>query len=1546
LQGSNEEPVPQPVGTSLMGQPQYAALPAAEDVFKLPTAEEVFAPPKPFINKIPLVEHFRRGYVEGYGEPWLQRKVDPADPNSKSYEQVLRDTGVFGELDATRRTIFQQLNESVAAGAITALQGIPGVIRGVSEAMTAGLGVPRDLTPQAAFEAFPAGHATGVPFGPTRPGTAQAFANRHIYPVDIDAAIKLGVFGEPTEGAAARAAFAPGAEATPTPPRGPLSYTMPGVPEGPGVDPIHVLARQLNPQVIDNYEALREQRGQLTDWIQSHAGEVTTPEIEFARSYRTKVEQQMRDLAPQYADTYREAQKQLRPAEAAPEAAPTEIRLTDRGRYEVSTPEGVLDAATRTEAEALAARFQRLTPDEATTYEKNTGRNYEEDFLNNQVDTEAANAARAAPAEPPPGFTVTKVGDKYIVRDDAGREVSSAATHDAGVQAARDAAASPEATPVARQVRALAQRAPGIAAETRQRLILAGTPADVATAQARIVQAYYEARAERFGGALGSAQELFDREAIRPEAGGPGRDRGRIVIRGTRKILQLFDKADASTFMHESAHDWLEQVWRDKDHPAATPEFLNDVQTVRDWLGLKEGFALSRRAHEQFAQGFERYLMEGQAPSTRLASVFEKFKNWLTSIYEGLRAPGSRYPINDDIRAVYDRLLSTPSREPVIASERPGARTFAEDARAAADETPAGEAAAKADQVAAQRDRVAEQTLSGEINDGRREARRGSERAGVSEDRPPGEDGTGGSVVAETTSDVGRGGDTTAPESQAPPSGAPFERGTDRLIDKAGNIRIDNLAVPEDVASAIRQTAGEHSGFIESRRGVLSDAETIRLAEELGVDPNVLDRWTVGQAWTAEQIVYARKLLRDSATKVRDAAKRLEARPRDEEALAEYAAARDRHVMIQEVVSGVTAEAGRALRVAFRSLGEEDRHTQTISSLLQRSTGLSPGALRREARLMSASPDPPTVSATLARTRGTPTEMAMEIWINGLVAGPFTHAINLTTNFGVAGLSIAEAAGAASIGSVRRALGGKGGVTWAEVGDRVHGMAEGAVDGLKTAYAIVKDENKIPLARNEAAGQPRLRAVPDVNLFGVNLPLGQIARFPGRLLSAEDEIFKGIAWQQEINVLSRRTALAEGHVGDALAARMNWLRSNPTDGMIAAAEQFAEYQTFQRQLGGFGAGIVRFADSHPILRVILPFIRTPTNIFKYAAERSPLGLASREVRQGLTSGNAAIRDTQMSRMVLGNMVGIGAGYLALQGFITGGGPKDANEQATLRRTGWQPYSINVGGTMISYQRFDPFATVIGLGADLADLAKHAVVGHDDFGKETDIESFANGVVLAGYRNIIDKMSLRGITSTVMAITDPERYGDGFVQGLFGSLVPGILGQTARQLDPYDRKLWDIRDSIYSRIPFLREDLYPKRDLWGEPITAYEFGPVNYAQMNTDPVNLKMAELGMSKAPVEKVIGGVKLSEAQYDEYAKYSGQLAKKLLDGLVTQPSFTANPLGVQAMVIKKVIDGAHAAGKAHVLMESMGTVDDLVKKGLDVRTMYLETGHKPSTH
>ena len=136
----------------------------------------------------------------------------------------------------------------------------------------------------------------------------------------------------------------------------------------------------------------------------------------------------------------------------------------------------------------------------------------------------------------------------------------------------------------------------------------------------------------------------------------------------SKRIINLFQNADRSTFLHESGHAFLEMM-RDLDDAAAPAQFRQDVRTLHKWFGISSWGQVTTEHHEKFAAGFETYLMEGQAPSPELRDLFSQFKDWLTDIYKSLTTGKASPPgtISPEVKAVFDRLLA--SDEEIAASK-------------------------------------------------------------------------------------------------------------------------------------------------------------------------------------------------------------------------------------------------------------------------------------------------------------------------------------------------------------------------------------------------------------------------------------------------------------------------------------------------------------------------------------------------------------------------------------------------------------------------------------------------------------------------------------------------------------------------------------------------------------------------------------------------------------------------------------------------------------------------------------------------------------
>jgi hypothetical protein len=1002
--------------------------------------------------------------------------------------------------------------------------------------------------------------------------------------------------------------------------------------------------------------------------------------------------------------------------------------------------------------------------------------------------------------------------------------------------------------------------------------------------------------------------------------------RGSITFAAGRKpIIKLFADANASTFIHETGHQWLEEMLRDASHAAAPDAVKADTATVRKWLGMTEDQASPvTRQHEKFARGFEQYMREGVAPSAGLARVFAQFKSWLSSIYASIKGLGT--PINEDIRSVFDRLIAEEPSRTVVAPERATPESPVDIHEREAATVEPHEAEPAMDRIIAERDRyLAEQPpeVLNEITAAETEQQAADAAAaadagtegGASEPGPAEVGAAGGEPGVEPAGGAGGGehGEVVGGGNEARPAGPGLagERGPadaglrgersepagaaranplnpspsallgaaeSPFLDKAGNIRVENLTTSAEVAQAIHDAADTNNGFIDQRRE-LTDGEVLDLADALGMDVAQLSKRKLGEAFNAEQIVAARKLLIQSATRVSELMKAA-AIGSDQDVLA-YAEARDRHVMIQGQVAGITAEAGRALR-AFRSLAGQETAT-VIDQFLRTATGKTLFQLREEAKLGAKLDTPAKVSKMLrdAQKRDFG-RMILEYWINGLVSGPRTQVTNAIGNTLMSLQSAGpETAMAALIGKVRSAAGREGTrVRMGEVGAQLRAAGQSLPVATKAALDAIRTGRGIALPGEEISALPYqpgselahtafldetmtadrimpelfgtvrgltdglvaigklaagggdaqapllhlrfspLGAIPDIAIRGTTVvPLGTTLRAPTRMLAAGDSFFRAANYSMAKARISYRQAAEEGLTGTDLHARIGDLYQNPSSEMMELSRSNASELTFMANRSEFVTTLGRLSNLNiiglPLLKFIAPFINTPSNIIEQAAmHRTPFGLVSPEIRADLAGKNGNIAQDTATAKML-----LGSAYAISFGGLAARGLLSGSGPADPEQTAlWMLAGNQPHSARIGDMWYDLRA--LGPVGMLAGISADMLdVAH---AAETgDVAAAGAAVLHAFMQNIFDASFMTGPADLIQALEDHGRYGQPYLRNFAASFVPfsGLMGQATRSTDPYTRQARTVIDTIKQKIPGLSETLMPRRDVWGNEIPA-------------------------------------------------------------------------------------------------------------------------------
>lgn len=136
--------------------------------------------------------------------------------------------------------------------------------------------------------------------------------------------------------------------------------------------------------------------------------------------------------------------------------------------------------------------------------------------------------------------------------------------------------------------------------------------------------------------------------------------RGRILFDSNGNYnIEFLKHADATTFLHETAHFFLE-VFGDQASKTDAPDAVKeDYAKILKYLGVESRDQIETKHHEKFAESFENYLLEGKVPVSELRDTFASIKAWFIGIYKSITAAYPGVKLSADIRGVFDRMLAT-----------------------------------------------------------------------------------------------------------------------------------------------------------------------------------------------------------------------------------------------------------------------------------------------------------------------------------------------------------------------------------------------------------------------------------------------------------------------------------------------------------------------------------------------------------------------------------------------------------------------------------------------------------------------------------------------------------------------------------------------------------------------------------------------------------------------------------------------------------------------------------------------------------------------
>lgn len=345
------------------------------------------------------------------------------------------------------------------------------------------------------------------------------------------------------------------------------------------------------------------------------------------------------------------------------------------------------------------------------------------------------------------------------------------------------------------------------------------------------------------------------------------------------------------------------------------------------------------------------------------------------------------------------------------------------------------------------------------------------------------------------------------------------------------------------------------------------------------------------------------------------------------------------------------------------------------------------------------------------------------------------------------------------------------------------------------------------------------------------------AALPTTWIGAADDFAKVIHYRAALHMLASARARAEfagmaagEGTDEAIAIRIQQLKNQVPDDLHEQALAYAIKNAYQEPLTGLAADAGAAIDKAnvpvagtgtqiPFGRVIMPFLKIPVNLARFAYRASPLPLAfpTDAYRAELAAGGSRAALAKAG-VALGSAWSVTMLTFAATDNLTGMGPSDPDVRRFWLDT-HQPYSFRwpmsmngKGGTWYSYQGAHPLGMMTAPIADTADILRFA---HD-----RDAEDAALSLAFGIGHALLSPTFMLGASDFLEALNDPSQDGRKYFDNLAASAFPTSMAGPAaidNAMDPWRRAHYDAKEAVEARTWGLSKSLPPSRTIWGDPI---------------------------------------------------------------------------------------------------------------------------------
>ena len=316
----------------------------------------------------------------------------------------------------------------------------------------------------------------------------------------------------------------------------------------------------------------------------------------------------------------------------------------------------------------------------------------------------------------------------------------------------------------------------------------------------------------------------------------------------------------------------------------------------------------------------------------------------------------------------------------------------------------------------------------------------------------------------------------------------------------------------------------------------------------------------------------------------------------------------------------------------------------------------------------------------------------------------------------------------------------------------------------------------------------------------------------------------------------------------------------------AALDYAKKEATLTRDLSGFAAGLDQLAAKTPWVKPFIMFTKTGINGLELGLKHTPMFNFLLKEERLLTNATPAMADAgelvtmgitnaadlmqakaiQKGRMAMGTGLITMASMHFMDGNLTGNGPQDRQQRQMWIDAGWKPRSINIGGTWVSYDSFEPFNMML---SHIADIGDH----YELMGPEwTEKSLMKTALVMA--QGVTSKSYMAGLQQFVDLFSMQPGQVEKMIASLANNQVPlsSMRNELGKLFNPHMKELQSgFEDSIRNRNQL-------SETLSGNPLpTKYDFltgKPINDWSFPTRMFNMfSPVQLNLDYSPGKQLL---------------------------------------------------------------------------------------------